>query len=470
MRIAFVANHDKTVFFAAVAARLLTEGHQIYWISPGRRLARWIRRQGYESRSVLDLTELSMEWTRRNRHESIYVPVLAGEMQIGDMIAADRFLRTKNPLIALRYLMATSNAITTFVDREGIDVVLGEQTYAFELFAGVTLASIDVPYYAPATVRIPSDRFALFPAPDQARLASGRDPSQDELSEAAMFVDRFREQPSKPYYFQRNQGGLRPEISWLWAPVKQLILGVQDPHELNRPTLSWLLKDRPRRVTNGIMAGREHFKPATEVGDVDYVLFPLHRQPEASIDVLAFRYSDQAAVVEAVARDLPKGWLLVVKEHSNGLGDRPPHFYRRLRQIENVVLVDPWCDSISLARRARLVFTLSGTLAYEAGLLGLPAATGVPMYFRDFLIRDGLSPLTGELREVLRDLEQGRLDRTDTDNVAVSLAAILANSAPGFIGAHTDTPECMDPTNVINVAMGIERLLGLSLQTSGPNE
>jgi len=459
MRIAFYANHDKTYFFYAVAKELERHGHVAYWISPGRRLADWLRAKGVPRDRVLDLTTLAPAWRRPGGQLPRLPRPLPGPMQLNAMIRADRFLREQPPQLARRYLAVSGSRIVEFAAEHQIEVLLGEQTYGLELLAGALLLEKAIPFLVPATVRIPSLRFALFQAPFQAAFATDAPITDGDRDLGRRTLAEFLDRPSKPYYFAGNQGWLVPDVSWLVSPFKQLVLARQDPDELNRPGLRWLLKSRLRQVALGQAARAYPFSKPSVLADRPYVLFTLHRQPEASLDVLGFRFADQLEVIRAITQDMPDGWMLAVKEHSNGLGDRSPSFYRQARRLPGVVLVDPWADSLELARGARLVLTISGTVAYEAALAGLPAATLVPMYFGPTLLVSGLNPYSGQLEDLLRRLANGEAETKSLDERAEFMACVIANSAPGLIGAPSDTPECMTPDNIGAVATGLVRLL-----------
>ena len=64
-----------------------------------------------------------------------------------------------------------------------------------------------------------------------------------------------------------------------------------------------------------------------------------------------------------------------MKEHSVALNTRPRAFYRELRRIPAVRLISPFADNFKLISGADLVVTVTGTAAYEASLLGQPAAS-----------------------------------------------------------------------------------------------
>ena len=73
----------------------------------------------------------------------------------------------------------------------------------------------------------------------------------------------------------------------------------------------------------------------------DFLYFALSVTPEASTCIEAPQYADQLVVIGALARGLPAGWRLVVKDHLPMCGRRTLEFYRCASQYPNVVLVNP---------------------------------------------------------------------------------------------------------------------------------
>lgn len=106
--------------------------------------------------------------------------------------------------------------------------------------------------------------------------------------------------------------------------------------------------------------------------DGDYIFFPLSVTPEASTCVVAPEFADQLTVVGTLARGLPAGWRLVVKDHLPMCGRRTRAFYEQILRYQNTVLVDPTIRSTELIRRARLTAVIAGTSGWEAMLMGCP--------------------------------------------------------------------------------------------------
>lgn len=103
-----------------------------------------------------------------------------------------------------------------------------------------------------------------------------------------------------------------------------------------------------------------------------FVFFPLHEEPETVLTVGAPERIDQLAAVAAVARDLPAGVFLAVKETYFGVGRRPSEFYRQIANFKNVVLLDVTEPGLEVGRNADAVVTIRGTVGQEAGILGRP--------------------------------------------------------------------------------------------------
>ncbi|MCR4923885.1 MAG: hypothetical protein K5931_07770, partial [Lachnospiraceae bacterium] len=71
----------------------------------------------------------------------------------------------------------------------------------------------------------------------------------------------------------------------------------------------------------------------------DYVYMPLHLIPESTVFVKASYYVDECNLIEQVSKSLPAGWKLYVKEHQAMLGERGLEFYKKVKELHNVRLV-----------------------------------------------------------------------------------------------------------------------------------
>jgi hypothetical protein len=105
-------------------------------------------------------------------------------------------------------------------------------------------------------------------------------------------------------------------------------------------------------------------------GDEQYLLYPLHVHPEASTSVLAPTYIDEYEVIRNIAFNLPEGVRLYVKDHVSAFGRPAIKFYESIARLPNVKLIRPFAATKELIRGSMAVITLTGTVGYEALLLG----------------------------------------------------------------------------------------------------
>ena len=122
-----------------------------------------------------------------------------------------------------------------------------------------------------------------------------------------------------------------------------------------------------------------------------YIYFPLHVDPEASTMVESYLYTNQIFVIEAISKSIPIGYSLVVKEHIPMLGLRDKIFYKRIENLPNVILIDPYFHPYELIKKSNLTISITGTVSWESACLGIPSIVldKVP----HLLIENGISYL-----------------------------------------------------------------------------
>lgn len=107
----------------------------------------------------------------------------------------------------------------------------------------------------------------------------------------------------------------------------------------------------------------------------DNVYFPLHLIPESSTLIKAPNYPNEEEVIYAIAKSLPLGCMLYIKEHGAMIGERPFSFYEKISRLSNVkfIRLDAYNDPKTWIQKSRGVVTITGTSAFEAVMLGKAA-------------------------------------------------------------------------------------------------
>ena len=114
------------------------------------------------------------------------------------------------------------------------------------------------------------------------------------------------------------------------------------------------------------------------VGGGPVVFLPLGAEPEIANSVYAPYLTNQIEVARNVARCIPMGAILKVKDHPRCFGVRTPGYYRALRRIPNVEVVPTNAPTHDLIKGSDAVVCVSSFVATEAMLAQKPVLTFGP--------------------------------------------------------------------------------------------
>ncbi len=115
-----------------------------------------------------------------------------------------------------------------------------------------------------------------------------------------------------------------------------------------------------------------------------YVLFLLHKQPEATTFVKSPFYMDQRYLIEVAAKSLPIGYSVYVKPHHNDFGSLPLSYYKEMVCRPNVRMLKTHLNSQELVKKSAAVITISGTVGWEGIILGKPVITFGRVFYNYF--------------------------------------------------------------------------------------
>ena len=114
---------------------------------------------------------------------------------------------------------------------------------------------------------------------------------------------------------------------------------------------------------------KKFYKQAVDNVDMTkpYVFFALHLQPELHTSTLGGIYNDQVLAIEHLSQIIPKDWMIYVKDHPQQIFfQRDEYFFKRLKQVPNVVYLSDVANTYNLMQSAQLVSTITGTAGWEA--------------------------------------------------------------------------------------------------------
>ncbi|MDC3220533.1 hypothetical protein OAT71_01840 [Flavobacteriales bacterium] len=433
--ICFISNYYKTYLFVELAKNLELQGVNVCWITNDKKYHDLLSKD-YPEKSILHLN-----WEHADKPSE-----KVGEYKLNELIFSDRVL-VKQKEKGKRYLTNIQQPIYDFIKENNISSIFGEITWGHELLIQRICSDkkeLDCKFYNPHTIRKPSERFGFFSDECQSVLAKGRNEADLEMN-----MDRI---DAVPTYLTKNNQILKQKNS-LKGYSKRVVnfafnKNHDDEHDPTRNQKAVIMKYQAREILN-----RKAYKQIKTVRfsvfkDKDYVFYGFHKQPESSIDVIGRYYEDQFEIVKNLWRLLDTDSYLVVKEHTNAIGDRSAEFYKKCQALPNVLIANATESAGEIIKKSKGVFTVSGTIALEAMLFEVPSFTLANAFF------NGYGKCIRITQEDLKNKTFGDLVNQSNNN-AKSIEdfkkMVQQYSYDGIIGDAIHTDGVMDPSNITNL-------------------
>jgi len=307
-----------------------------------------------------------------------------------------------------------------------------------------------------------SEHYSYFTEVEKKASGADKEPTAVSIEKAKRFIRDFRSHPA-PYY---DESSPQKQPVFRYQQMKFLL-----PHNLLKIFL-WTAKyirhhyqsderhdytyqgpfnyirDGIKRKLRNLIGNRDlldKFNPTD-----DFVFFPLHYEPEISLLLQAPSFTDQIHVANMMARSLPVGCLLYVKEHPQMARYRPRSFYKQLKKIPNIKLLDPSITSFQIIPHAKLIIVITGAAGWEATILGKPVITLGKIFFNK-LSFVGKCPKIEDLPLVIKKMLEN--PRYDEDELTRYIAAIIEESADVNIQYLWERE-----TDITKIKKGVEKM------------
>ncbi len=249
----------------------------------------------------------------------------------------------------------------------------------------------------------------------------------------------------------RNKFDLR-KVPKLYRLIKISILNFRNPNIQNS-----LINDISIKLISIVRSKLQRFfLDFQKLSKINrkFILITLHVQPEASIDVVGSKYSNQIEFVRNIAMTTPVDYILLIKEHSHAIGNRSYEFYKNLLEIPNVVLLDPFENSREAIKKASLVISNTGTSSLEAGILGVPAVTATSMFYKKLMLKTSFDPIQDNVENLLTLNKQ-----TDKNKLVNNLQEIYNGSFKGNCGDFQTDKNVLKKENIKDLETSFDSII-----------
>ncbi len=344
----------------------------------------------------------------------------------------------------LRILQVTAKAVIAFLEKEKPDVIVFSVIGAVPsllLYEIAKKRGIRIAHILTVSLRdrfTISERYDIFTDTEEIfKKNLTRKEKGDYYVAAKKTIENFRNSP-QPYDPKRSVAGqpvnrtkqlrfLKPanflrSIRWF---VRMFYAYTKGNAREDYTTVSpWnYIKDHVKRKIRNLIGVSDLYD--TYLPDEPYAFFALGYEPEMSLSLLA-PFSDQMYLIRQTARSLPVGWNLYVKEHPEMVQYRPRSYYKELKKIPNVKLMNPSIDGTTLIQNARLIVTVTGSAAWEGVMLKKPAIVFGNRFYNILSMVKKCEEIEQLPYLVKEQLEQFRFNEEELTHF---VAAILEDSA-----------------------------------------
>lgn len=385
-KVLFSSIFDLTKVFYDVSLGLIESGIDVFWITTDSLWTDWLTQKGVNRENILQLIYTTDDFVDEPTKEKLASEIVkseqAADLTINQALMMDSFIRYKNKPDIMEYAYLYYRDIKKFLKDKQITHFFAEPTNSNEIISYILCQELGIKFMAPRITRYPEGRlffidsyhdYRFYPRPDkESTVVSGNE-----------LIKRFEETLPTPGYSAKLNKRSLIDYRAISKSIKNRLNNkkVFNQNNLTHHDLSGRIKLQVNGILNSFLMKYlpKYEKLENIKGRIAY--FPMHVQPESSIDVMGSYFSDQLKLIKDIRRALPVDTTLAIKEHPHFLDMNNYSFFKKVSRIPNVKLIKYDISTFDVLRRSDIVFTVSGTTAYQAGLLGIPAITFCPMFF-----------------------------------------------------------------------------------------
>lgn len=294
-------------------------------------------------------------------------------------LSADRFLNSRFSYEERLVILGKEITFWTHIlDEQMPDLIVNEVcTIEFIEVLYILAQKRNIPYHTFLYGQYPG-HFSWLDTPFDSEICAERMKDvivTDEVRDYSnQYIRGVKNKQAKPYYIT----GLSKNKFYLFLSGLHALLSVEMKASHNG---SHFYYEDYRHIWQLWLSARwrlllAKYNQISELKGKKYIFFPLHYIPEATLSYFAEFYSNQAFVIENIAKSLPVGEVLVVKEHPQQRGVLFTEEYRRVKKTNsNVFYISGDVDSMDVTNGCECIVTITGTAGFEGIILGKPVIT-----------------------------------------------------------------------------------------------
>jgi hypothetical protein len=417
MKIVFIENKYKTLFWQKVSSKLVKAGHEIHWIVQNKWFKPSFDNVHYiklprKLDLLYDQTYVNIE--NKDRYSYIY----------------------KNRVLHYKYY---SEAIEKALLSIKPKLVFGESTLFHELLTIDLCKQHNILYLHPSTSRYPPGRMSFYKYDSLEVFAGSGEvwPHRkvksllDDINRRAISLD-YMKKPKKlnkiGFYLRRFTGLL---VSFLSVNIIGEIY--------NTPTL----KDK-RSIESNCRKNKVIYESLCShklenFSNKNTIIFPLQMQPESNIDVWGAPHNSQPELIHQLVKNLGPNWNILIKPNPKPKYEMNDELITSIKNLPNVFALSHFSNMKEIFQKFDVFFSVTGTINYECIFANKSCYSPSLPITREFEPSNYKIPTLSDLNKV---------DDSRRDNSMRLLNKLIRGSYDGLIGDPIHSPPAMDGGNI----------------------
>jgi len=293
---------------------------------------------------------------------------------------------------SLEYLLASSYSIIELIDNFKPDLIFGQyygdfRHIVFNEYAKIKnikmMCFIDSKFYGSHMF---SYDYLNRDTPMLRRLdnLTSKNIISDNIDNAKKFLIEFRKnftsQPKPKEVFYYNITDQIISLTDIKTFIRRLIRYIKNLKYKNssiffsrhdNPKLKYIFRDFFSNIRNKFIVKNLNYSNLDMIANFAY--FPLQVQPESSIDAFTSIFDNQIETIKQIAKNLPNGLTLLVKDHPVFYGRRSGSYLKKILGTPNVKLVHHNENNHFIMNKMKILFSINGSAIWEAAYLKKPA-------------------------------------------------------------------------------------------------
>lgn len=419
-RILFVGSRYVTYLYDKIAKKLIEDGHDVHWLILNHE---FIPKNG----NVTLLRYFKVK--EYPIHQNTYIE---------KVIQTDRQLRFFNKTTD-RHFYFYDNQIRHAIDQISPEIAFGEPTAFHHLIAIEICREKNILYLHPSTCRYPVNRMAFYEYDTLVPYKGSNDVLPEQ--EALETIDSIINRKSIPNYMIAPKNSIWDKVKDKAKIFKGFVMGERN----NTP--SPIIKIRKNRENKEAL--EQWNRLATDSIDKNKfsILFPLHMQPEASIDVWGREHSNQSEVIGEISKRLGPDEVLYIKPNPKSSFEMNQELINLVQNKENLKALPSTIGIAEVLDSMDLVINIVGTVAIECILANKPVVSLVETYFNTAKNARVLSRYD-ELKDIIHEVKSKAFGILDEQEMIEYINVLNARSYSGVISDPFNNRRSVEDSNI----------------------